>query len=160
MRAVPSAGRCLGALSAAMLRKRSSACSLSVPEVSAGPRLMCAARKSSRRLRGSESESDSDESSGELAMGCGGREALVEWRERVGLFVCCGCGVWLDLAMLAPSLCECEEAAGETSPACKNCCGAKAKSAGCCVVRRAMSEFPRVTNVTGGPRELSMPWAL
>lgn len=23
-----------------------------------------------------------------------------------------------------------------------------------------MSEFPRVTNVTGGPRELSMPWAL
>lgn len=27
-------------------------------------------------------------------------------------------------------------------------------------MRRAMSGFPRVTSVTGGPRELSMPWAL
>ena len=49
---------------------------------------------------------------------------------------------------------------GETSPSCANCCCAKAKSAGCCEVRRAMSDLPRVMRVIGGPCEVSMPCPL
>lgn len=76
IRAGASTGRAFGALSAAMFMKRSSACSLSVPELSWAPCLLCAARKSCRRLRGPTSDSDSDdESSDELAMGGAGRAA-------------------------------------------------------------------------------------
>jgi hypothetical protein len=49
---------------------------------------------------------------------------------------------------------------GETRPSWANCCCVKAKSAGCCEVRRAMSELPRVMSVMGGPREVSMPCPL
>ena len=107
----------------------------------------------------------SDEPSTELAMYDGRRAGLAElWRERVGVSVCVWC--WVD--SLAPSTSSLrwlrldprDAPPGETSPSCANWCCAKAKSVGCCEVRRAMSEFPRVMSVIGGPREVSMPCPL
>jgi hypothetical protein len=107
----------------------------------------------------------SEEPSAELAMYGGRRADRVEfWRERIGVLVC----VWYWAGSLASSASflrwlrlELRDAPpGETSPSCANCCCANAKSAGCCEVRRAMSELPRVMSVIGGPWEVSMPCPL
>ena len=94
----------------------------------------------------------------------GGRDVLVELRrDGRGRFVCCAvCGALLDVTDSSSSsrLLEWEGTPGDTSPEGKDRCCAYAKSVVFVVFRRAMSEFPRVTNVMGGPRELSMPCPL
>lgn len=162
IRDAESTGRCLGALSAAMFRKRSSFCSSSESDDSSASCWLCAAGRCFGGLGGP--ESDSEDSSIELAMCRGGRELVVELRcDGALVYVCCGCGVLFAFTASRCGLdcdCDCDlcEPPEGASPDCWNCCWAEAKSDGVCwELRRAMSEFPRVTNVTGGPRELSMP---
>jgi streptolysin S family bacteriocin protoxin len=80
-----------------MFKKRSSVCSPSVLEVSSvapGPLCVACCCCCSDWLGGPESESESEDSSIELAMCCVGRVVLVMVRRVVaGVFVCCVCGV-------------------------------------------------------------------
>lgn len=130
-----------------------------------------AARKSSKRLRGPDSLSD--DSSTELGILSAGRDELVESRREGALgFVCCCCcccdwggscgALSVEVTDSLRRLLELRDcAAGDTRPDWANCCWAKAKSDGCCeLLRRARSEFPRVSSVTGGPLEVSSPWPL
>lgn len=88
-------------------------------------------------------------------MGCwAGRGPLAELRRETA-------GVFAGLECAGSSLrWRWDPSPGETKPDWRNCCWAKAKSEGFWGARRAMSELPRVTSATGGPRELSMPWPL
>ena len=98
-------------------------------------------------------------------MCCWRRGDRVEfWRESVGVLVV---PWWADppeftdssLRALRPRELRAVRP-GETRPSCESCWWAKAKSAGCCDDRRAISELPRVMSVIGGPREVSIPCPL
>jgi len=155
MRAGASTGRGRGALSAAMLRNTSAAGSLAAAAGAGGLGREWAARKPSRRLRGpsADSGSEPDELSPELVTatatggGRGGRGVEAGCRRAMPgasalcgarCCCCCCCCCWAA---------ECLRGRGE-------------RAAGGEALRCALSELPRVTNETGGPRDRARPWAL
>lgn len=164
-RAAASTRRCLGALSSAMCRKRSSAGSLRVRDVG----FVVVVAVAVCRSQSDDALDDDDDDDGDEGLAArswrSGRVLLVEER-RKGAGLGAGCCVWAGAGAL-----RAREGLGSASSlgslgrrrakgaeeVVRGPVGERAEgmSGGFCDERRTMSELPRVISVTGGPRELS-----